>query len=1433
MFELRPHHVARALTVLALIPAFYILKFEGVTTETRMDLATGETSSSSNLGTQFGRAAIWFVLGCGFAAIEWYTRTRRLGWPAPIHGALVSLRLARPISPAPSRSPGDPARTPTPRAPGTPIFDLQPYHAARIGAGLAIAMFLVDFPNIPWLIVAAVCLVVEWQTRTKHTTWPPAVRDILVPLRLAPAPGPGQPREGVEPRHPVFDLQPFHAARIAAGIAAAGFLLDFPNLAWLVLTVGALIVEWQTRTKRTTWPSAVRDILVPLRLAPGGSAPSAAGGADPLPPPMRPFRPVMPFRRLTVGDALGVTARAYRKHWKLNVVFTLLAMAVAVATLLAVGLVVWKATSATIDAGDASSWLDASSGPALLAGLTLLGPAYLLVMLVLTSPFDAATAGVTMVAADRAIRGDHVDLGSAIAIVRPRIWTLCRVWLAVVVPLLVIGMLPSLVLGATGDLDTYLAISTPISLAVLIVEIMVGVLVTLSRPAVLFENAGVVTAMRRSMKLVRPMFWRILGLHLLLFAISLAMFVALVVAVNTTLSVVSTAGDAGELLGAILAPLSYVVAMIVIYGLFTTLQTVLYIDARARTEPAYRDHLGAALTAAAAAHATARAAAAPGGIASPKVSLTKAPTAPAPVPATPVSLVKPVPVPKPKPVPATPVSLVKSGIPPARRAPAPPPESGPTEFAPATAPRSARRSLAVLGVVVALAIAGGGAWWAVDRFTSGKTSAAPATLGELRYTFPEQPSVGWTLDAGEVFAGAEFGEPVPSPMGDFRPGFVDLGDSLITVAYLPQSDQPADLVVIDSASGRIRWSKQVGFGVSCAGHTVDDLLPCYARSRSGPDYETGVTFFDMSDGSVDHRIPADNIARIEVVDGDIITAGPDRVARGTTTDLTARWTVPLDAPQETGCLGSGDSFSFGATDKFVYYGNDGGQVLLRAGDGRRLDDGKVTGVTEYPGHGLVALSCAGDDPDEQKPVVVLDESGTELRTHTATPSRTQHDRLIAAPGSPDRYLVGGVAYDFATGNEAWASSHQATGITGDTVLAVDENTLSGLDYRTGEQRWNTPIETGPSAMSGWLSDGRSVIRAAQGAIEATDLATGDTLWSTPDENADTYRGPRRAGNGIATTTDESIIFYAPTGGPVGDYPPSAAADGDTQLVTRCGRTPEMTPVEYRTDTDGLVVRMELRARCSAGDVVSTDALDVTIHDDDRTVAAGRFDFSRQPLYLPPSDDPPTEYEFKFPVGSFWRLPNSLGGNSDADARAARAGSAVQVDCIDAGTSRGPSEGRTRAAGRTATAVAAGPVPAVDTEAAALDALRAQVDADRPTVRRDLADRWLPQISSKYVGLDAVDVDGVTPVHWTAAAILKQHLQLRLQYPEVRLLWSQEWSTFGRTFNADGYWVTVAGVTFTGYEQANGWCDSRDIPTDECFAKLVSSTRGPEGTTKYR
>ena len=122
----------------------------------------------------------------------------------------------------------------------------------------------------------------------------------------------------------------------------------------------------------------------------------------------------------------------------------------------------------------------------------------------------------------------------------------------------------------------------------------------------------------------------------------------------------------------------------------------------------------------------------------------------------------------------------------------------------------------------------------------------------------------------------------------------------------------------------------------------------------------------------------------------------------------------------------------------------------------------------------------------------------------------------------------------------------------------------------------------------------------------------------------------------------------------------------------------------------------------------------------------------------------------------------------------------------------------------------------------LQELRQIASDDRPFVSVELADHWVPQLSSKRPGV--VDNGKV----WDNAMTLQEHLQLRQRYPGVRLLWSADWSTF----SGPDFWVTIAGITFGSPTGALMWCRNQGFDRDHCAAKIVSTTHPVEGSTAY-
>ncbi|WP_228282531.1 flagellar basal body-associated FliL family protein [Brevibacterium atlanticum] len=121
------------------------------------------------------------------------------------------------------------------------------------------------------------------------------------------------------------------------------------------------------------------------------------------------------------------------------------------------------------------------------------------------------------------------------------------------------------------------------------------------------------------------------------------------------------------------------------------------------------------------------------------------------------------------------------------------------------------------------------------------------------------------------------------------------------------------------------------------------------------------------------------------------------------------------------------------------------------------------------------------------------------------------------------------------------------------------------------------------------------------------------------------------------------------------------------------------------------------------------------------------------------------------------------------------------------------------------------------------ALKQLAATDGKAVTDDLDGKWVPQLSSKKVGLEA---EGKT---WKEQDILDEHEELREEYPRVRLVWSGDFSSFRES----NFWVTVVGIGYSDPEDALSWCSSHGLGPDSCYAKQLNTSGGDEGTTRLQ
>ncbi|WP_019931269.1 hypothetical protein [Nocardia sp. BMG111209] len=256
-------------------------------------------------------------------------------------------------------------------------------------------------------------------------------------------------------------------------------------------------------------------------------------------------------------------------------------------------------------------------------------------------------------------------------------------------------------------------------------------------------------------------------------------------------------------------------------------------------------------------------------------------------------------------------------------------------------------------------------------------------------------------------------------------------------------------------------------------------------------------------------------------------------------------------------------------------------------------------------------------------------------------------------------------------------------------------------------------------------------------------------------------------------------------------------------ATACSATsPGGTVTGIVARGDALDITVAITAGCAGGDALSAPRAQLTVSVGSLPIAAGLVD-------LPATSGARAQmvHVFRFPAGTYWRTPDLIGSPTALRVTFARTSAAVD---------------RTAAAGGTEP-IPVTPAAETDAESIARAALPAIADADRPAVAGQLADRWVPQLSSKEHGRFA---EGIT---WNDAEILREHLQLRLRYPNVRLVWSGSWSTFSGQY----FWITSAGVTFADAGGALDWCRSNQLDPDHCYAKVISTTHPVDGSTAFQ
>jgi hypothetical protein len=227
--------------------------------------------------------------------------------------------------------------------------------------------------------------------------------------------------------------------------------------------------------------------------------------------PQAPKPGVIPLRPLGVGDIIDGAISTLRRHWKAVVGITL-----------AVGACIQAANVVLqhhfVDDGSLEKLRDnpeptmsdimhAMSGSFAAAGsgvvVTMIGSI-------------VATAMLTMVVS-RAVLGRDVTAAEAWRDARPQLPRLLG--LTLLIPVLLCGVLavsalPGVLVALAGSADGGAALASLGLMGGCVVAVWLWILWALASPALMLEKQGIIPALKRSAKLVRGAWWRVLGVQL-------------------------------------------------------------------------------------------------------------------------------------------------------------------------------------------------------------------------------------------------------------------------------------------------------------------------------------------------------------------------------------------------------------------------------------------------------------------------------------------------------------------------------------------------------------------------------------------------------------------------------------------------------------------------------------------------------------------------------------------------------------------------------------------------------------------------------------------------------------------------------------------------------------------------------------------------------
>jgi hypothetical protein len=319
-------------------------------------------------------------------------------------------------------------------------------------------------------------------------------------------------------------------------------------------------------------------------------------GSRPYPPwprpPQAPKPGVIPLRPLGVGELLDGAFTSIRRNPRatLGIAAVLLTASAVITTTLSLILIHYLGS---VNLPTPGEQLTTAQATHLLTRMGEVLAPTLVVSVVLAFIVDTVLTGLLTVVIGRSVLGHKITAGEAWQIARPRMAALIGATL--LIPLILIGLwavyvIVLVVLALVHAPGALIGIFAALgAIAGIVLTIWFLIMFRMAGPAVVLEREGPVQALKRSWRLVRGSFWRVLGITLLaglivavtagVLQLPFTIFGALAGGGNSMLP-----GTGGNVAGILISAVGGVVAGAVARPISAGVAVLLYVDLRMRRE---------------------------------------------------------------------------------------------------------------------------------------------------------------------------------------------------------------------------------------------------------------------------------------------------------------------------------------------------------------------------------------------------------------------------------------------------------------------------------------------------------------------------------------------------------------------------------------------------------------------------------------------------------------------------------------------------------------------------------------------------------------------------------------------------------------------------------------------------------------------------------